>query len=204
MKKILAIALFSMAFLLSAPVRAQQTSCTGGGSCVDSADMAVFLEALKEKKCLLSNHPGVTSDPVQIVIDRQGRVFGSGSDPKPFTIHLTWCSYTLDAVGQTQIIAGQEIPPTYGLRFRPKATIGLLGTELVTGSPFQDSVDAGVLLEPFYFFTDFNVNAYVGVRSVGGGLGFDLTRNMGAFAGYVATWSQFRSNPMIALYFSLW
>ena len=198
----LALTLFGVT--LASPVWGQTSDLSCPGTCVEPSDMKVFLESLREKKCLKETAPTVQSDPIEIVIDQEGHVFGSGSGPKPFTVHLSWCNYTLEAAGQTQIVVGQQTPSTYGFHFRPKASIGLLGTELLIGSKVEDSVDVGVLLDPFYFLTHFNVNLYVGVRSVGAGLGYDLTHNVGVYGGYAATWSQLRGNPMIGLYFSLW
>lgn len=177
--------------------------CVEGSTCVPGSDLKVFVEALKEKQCLLKTAPTLTTDPVTIVIDKEGRVFGSGSDPHPYKVHLTWCNYTLDATGETKIVAGQAPEQTYGFRFRPKAALGLLGTELLVGPKFSDAVDAGVLLEPF-FFQWANINAYVGFRSVGAGVGFDITKNFGAYVGYSVTWGGWRSNPLASLYFSFW
>jgi hypothetical protein len=189
--------------LLAETAYAQDASCPAGKVCVDKADMPTFLEALKEKQCLLKTPPTVTSDPLTIVIDRDGRVYGSGSDPHPYTVHLSWCNYTLDAKGETKIVAAMASEPSYGFRFRPKAALGLLGTELVSGAKFADSWDGGILLEPF-FFQWANINAYVGFRSVGAGLGFDITKNFGAYLGYAVTWGGWRSNPLASLYFSFW
>jgi len=65
-------------------------------------------------------------------------------------------------------------------------------------------IDGGVLLEPF-FIRWANVNAYVGVRSVGGGVGIDLTKNFGVYLGYAVTWwPTWNSNPYLGISFALW
>lgn len=188
----------------SAPALSTTPASCANGTCVPPSDMAVFLEALQEKKCLTTTPPVVSGDAVQIIVDKEGRVYGSGSGPKPYTLHINWCNYQLTAQGQTTIVASQAPVQTIGFRFRPKAVIGILGTELATGSTFQNAVDAGALVEPFYFLTNWNLNAYVGVRSVGAGVGYDLVNNIGAYLGYAMTWGQWRSNPVAALYFSIW
>lgn len=180
-----------------------QTTCASGSTCVPPEDLKVFVEALKEKQCLKTTQPALTLDPLTIVVDKQGRIYGSGSNPKPYKVHLAWCNYTLDAEGETKIIAAEATPQTYGFRFRPKAALGVLGTELVLDSKASNAIDGGLLLEPF-FFQWVNINAYVGFRSVGAGLGFDITKNFGLYAGYAITWGGWRSNPLASLYFSFW
>ncbi len=196
------LALVALCFVLLFPFTAQaQDSCPVGKVCVDEEDVPIFIEALKEKKCLATTPPDIMADPLTVVIDRQGRVYGSGSGPQPFKLHMTWCNYEVEAVGQTRIVSAQRVEPDWGFRFRPKATLGLLGTELVRGEKFTSTIDGGALIEPFYFHF-VNINGYVGVRSVGGGVGFDLTRNFGFHLGMVATWDGWRANPFVSAYFS--
>lgn len=200
MKPIVAFFLFLVAFFVSSTAFAQ-AACPAGKVCVDKKDMTTFLEIAKEKRCLVSTQPEVKADPLTIVVDKQGRVYGSGSGPQPFKLHLTWCNYELDATGQTKIVAAQMVEPDWGFRFRPKAALGLLGADLLRGEKFTSTIDGGALIEPFYYHF-LNVNAYVGVRSVGGGLGIDLTRNFGLYMGYAITWDGWRSNVMVGAYFS--
>jgi hypothetical protein len=201
-RRILLIALLC----LLARTAVADDACPAGKVCVDKADMPVLLEAAKEKQCLKTTAPTVTSDPIHVVIDKSGRVYGSGSSPKPFNVHLTWCNYTLDATSQMQIVAGMvapDPPQTWGFRFRPKATLGALWGEVALGSKLTDSLDAGLLVEPF-FIRWFNINAFVGFRSFGGGLGFDVTSRFGFYVGYSLTWATWHSNPFTSLYFSFW
>lgn len=194
----------SLAFLMTVARSAVgQQACPEGKVCVDKEDMAKISEVLKEKKCLLENKPKVSTSPLTIVIDRQDRIYGSGSQPAPFTVQLDWCNYSIEGQATTKIIAARMAEPTWGFRFRPKATMGILGTELLRGEKFLNTMDGGALLEPFYFHW-VNLNAYVGLRSVGGGLGFDLTKNLGLFTGYSITWADWRSNPFVAISFALW
>lgn len=195
------VGLMATLILLTTSARAQQ--CPPGKVCVDREDMTVFVSALREKKCLIETQPTITADPIAIVIDKQGRVYGTGSDPHPFQLQMRWCNYNLTATGQTKILAAQRVEPEYGFRFRLKAALGLLGTELLAGEKVQNTVDGGALIEPFYY-RFVNVNGYVGVRSVGAGIGFDLTKNFGLALGYALTWGGWRSNPFAGAYFAFW
>jgi len=200
MKQLLIVLVLLLVFPAAAHA---QTACAAGSTCVPAADMQLFLQALREKKCLVETPPTLTADPVTIVIDKQGRVYGSGSDPHPFTLHMKWCTYDLTATGQTKLLAAQAVEPQAGFRFRPKATLGILAADLLSGQKFSESIDGGILLEPAYFQW-VNLNGYVGVRSVGAGFGFDVTKNFGAYVGYAATWGTWRSNPFVSAYFSFW
>ena len=182
---------------------AQADTCPEGKVCVDEADMKMMLQVLRERKCLAETLPTVASDPITIVVDRQGRVYGSGSDPHPYTLHLNWCNYTIKAESQVKTVVAEHVEPTWGFRFRPKATFGVLGTELLVGERFSNALDGGLLLEPFYIQW-LNIHGYIGVRSVGAGLGVDLTKNFGVNLGYAVTWSGWRSNPFASLYFAFW
>jgi hypothetical protein len=63
--------------------------------------------------------------------------------------------------------------------------------------------DAGLLFEPF-FVKWANINAYLGFRSTGVGIGFDLTKNMDLYLGYSVAWLTWRSNPYVGFGFALW
>lgn len=174
-----------------------------GGVCVPKEDLRAFVQLAKEAKCRNETPPVVNADPVVIVLDTDGRVYGSGSDPRPYTVRLNWCNYDLVGRGQVKLIAAQREEPTSGFRFRLKATMSYLPASAFYAKDGYAGLDAGVLLEPL-FWSWANVNAYVGVRSFGAGLGFDLTRNMGLYAGYALTWGKWEHNPHVGLSFALW
>jgi hypothetical protein len=192
-----------VAALVTVSVPASAQTCAKEQTCVDDADLAIMLKVLRERKCLLETTPVITADPITIVVDRQGRVYGSGSDPKPYTLHVGWCDFAVTAQSQMKTVVAEHVDASWGFRFRPKATFGILGTELLVGERFTNALDGGILLEPFYV-RSVNVNGYVGVRSVGAGIGFDLTKNFGLNVGYAITWSAWRSNPFASLYFAFW
>jgi hypothetical protein len=165
--------------------------------------MKVFVQLLKDAKCRNETAPTVAADPVTIVVDKEGRIFGSGDAPKPYSFKLNWCNYKLDATSEIKLVAAQEVPPTKGFRFRAKAAFGYLPIAAITAKDYRNGLDGGVLLEPF-FLSLANVNAYVGVRSFGLGAGFDITRNFGVYAGYAMTWGSWQSQLHTAVYFSFW
>lgn len=166
-------------------------------------DLKVFLTLARDHKCRAETTPKFKLDSLTIVVDKDGRVYGSGTNPRPFTVHLDWCNYQIDAQGQTTIVAAKREEPTSGFRFRPKASIGFLPATALDRKDGYAGLDAGVLLEPF-FLSWASINAYVGFRSVGAGLGFDVTRNMGLHLGYAVTWGSWQHNPHAAVSFALW
>jgi hypothetical protein len=162
--------------------------------------MEVFLKVLREKQCLQSQKPEFKLDPIVIVVDKDGRIYGSSSDPKPYKLTMKWCSYEVEALGNVQIQAAMREPPKWGFRFRPKATLGYLPLEGIRGT-WADGIDGGLLLEPFYWHS-LNFNGYVGVRSIGAGVGVDIMRNFGAYSGYSITWGAGNSGLFTGLWFS--
>lgn len=195
---------FLAALMLLLPMGAFAQDCPEGKICVDKSDMQTFLQLARDQKCRDENPPTVSSDGVTIVVDRMGRVYGSGTGPRPFKINVDWCNYKLEATTELQVSAAQRVEPDWGFRLRLKPTFGLLVTEAFrSGTKFHESLDGGVLVEPFYLYWA-NLNAYVGVRSFGLGLGFDVTKNMTVYGGYSMTWGSWRSSPYLGVGFSLW
>lgn len=201
MKRVFALLALLSAFL-ARPASAQQ-ACPEGSTCVPPEDMKAFVELLKEQKCRNETPPKLELDPVIIIVDRDGRVYYSGGAPRPYKVHIDWCNYQIDAMGKLQVQVAQRVEPTWGFRFRLKAAFGYLPVEALAEKDAGRGIDGGVLLEPF-FLQWANLNAYVGVRSVGAGLGFDLTKNFGVYAGYAIALGTWRSNPHAAIYFSFW
>lgn len=192
--------MFAVVFLLAAEARGQ--GCEGG-VCVPKDDLRAFVQLAREAKCRNETPPQLVADPITIVLDREGRVYGSGAAPQPYTVKLHWCNYDIEGKGQVKLIAAQREEPTSGFRFRVKATVGYLPASAYYAKDGYAGLDVGVLLEPF-FWSWANVNAYVGVRAVGAGLGVDITRNMGLYLGYALAWGTWQHNPHAAVSFALW
>jgi hypothetical protein len=194
-------------FLLASLAHADE--CEPPATCVPEKDMELFLQMAREKQCLFNNEPKFELDPVNIVIDREGRVYFSGAKPHPYKLRMTWCNYEVEAEGKVKVIAAMREPDTWGFRFRPKAYIGALPFEAFYADPtlddlrVHDLIDAGAMVD-FFYVEWFNVNAAVGFRSLGGGVGFDLTSNFGAYAGYGLSWGEWNHNLNLGLWFSFW
>lgn len=188
-------------------VEQEGVACMSPSVCVPKEDMDAFVELLREKKCLQNEKPDFKLDPINIVVDKDGRVFYSGAMPHPYKLHMSWCGYDVVAEGQIKLTAAIKEPETWGFRFRPKAYISFLLAEpfyevaLTQEKPgLEDVVDAGVMVDFFHY--DFvNLNAAVGFQSVGAGVGFDLTANFGAYVGYGLTWGDWHHNPNVGVYF---
>jgi hypothetical protein len=201
LKRLLVLLVLLTAFL-ARPAGAEQT-CPEGSTCVPPEDLKVFVELLKAQKCRDENPPKLVLDPIVIVVDREGRVYYSGGEPRPYKVHVDWCNYQIDALGKVQVQVAQRVEPTWGFRFRAKAAFGYLPIEALTEKDAGRGIDGGVLLEPV-FLQWANFNVYVGVRSVGTGLGFDVLKNMTVYLGYALAWGTWRSNPHLAVGFALW
>ena len=195
--------LVALPVLLLSSTAEGQSTCASDARCVPATDMAVFVKLLREKQCLQSAKPDVVFDAITLTEDKDGRVFASGANPLPYTVRLNWCSYEIQATGKLNVTVGRVEPETWGWRFRLKAAPGYLPLTALSEGDGYAGIDFGLLAEPF-FFQWASVNGYVGVRSVGAGVGFDLTRNLGLHAGYAVTWGTWRHNPHVALSFALW
>lgn len=154
-----------------------------GGVCVSQEDMDAILAVLEQKKCQLEQTPSIALDPITVVVDKEGRIYTSGNDPHPYKVHIDWCGYKIEGEGHVPVVAAVREEPTWGFRFRPKAAVGVL--PFASGGKF---FDAGLLVEPFHVAW-VNVNGYVGVQSVGGGVGLDITSNFGGYVGYSLSYS---------------
>jgi hypothetical protein len=174
------------------------------GTCVPPADMAKIVTVLKERKCFDDTKPEFRLDPVNIVVDRNGRVFFSGNDPQPYRLHMKWCNYEAEGTGKVKVLAAVQEPPSYGFRFRPKAFVGMLVLEpFRDGKRPKDGLDAGLMVDALYW-KDLNLNVHAGFRSVGVGVGVDIFRSFGAYVGYALAWDGFHHNPEASLWFAFW
>jgi len=185
----------------AASFSASAVECGSTDTCVVEEDMALFLQVLEEKRCMGESKPTFRFDPIQVTEDQYGRMFVSGGNS--YKVHFDWCTYSVDATANLTMQVAKYVPPEMGFRYRLKVAPGYLPLEALSAQNGYAGLDVGVLVESF-FFQSLNINGYVGVRSVGVGLGLDLTRNMGLYAGYALTLGSWLSGPHVALTFSLW
>jgi len=187
-------------FLMGSVAHAEE--CAQGSTCVPPEDMKVFVQLLKEKKCLQTEVPSFELDPITIIVDEKQRVFFSGADPNPYQLKMKWCSYEAVGTGKVKVVAAMKEPETWGFRFRPKAYLGYLPLEPIAYDKEPvGGVDAGLMLD--FFHVQFaNVDLAVGFRSFGLGAGVDITQNFGAYAGYGMGWNGWNHNLNAALWFA--
>jgi hypothetical protein len=188
-------------FLTPVPLLAQEP-CEGG-VCVQPADLQQFVQLAQEAKCRETTLPTYTLDPVTVVVDEEGRYYGSGSQPQPYKLTMQWCNYTATAEGQVTIQVAKRVPKEYGFRFRPKAALGYLPVTAFEEQDAAKGLDIGLLLEPL-FYRWVNLNGYVGVRSTGVGVGVDVTKNFDLYLGWAITWGTWQHNPHAAISFAFW
>lgn len=193
--------LILVVLLLSRDALADVPACEG--TCVPAADMQAFAKLLHDKKCEQTTTPEFKLDQVTLTEDKDGRVFVSGGGSVPYKLHMKWCEYEADTTGSVNVVVAKTPVPTWGLRFRLKAAPSYLPLAAVAARDGYAGLDFGLLAEPF-FISWANINVYAGVRSLGAGVGFDLTRNLGLYLGYAITIGSWVSGPHVALSFALW
>lgn len=202
----------------SPPPSTPPAACTGG-TCVSKEDLDAFLQLAKDQKCLKTTSPTFELDPVNIIVDHDGRIFNSGAAPNPYTLRMKWCNYEVAAQGKVNLVAAVSEPPVWSFRFLAKAYVGILPLEAfniyvdneakkLAGKPTTslsvgDLWDAGVLVD-FFHYDWFNLNAGIGFRSFGGGVGANLTKTMTLYLGYANTWGTWHHNFNLAMALNLW
>lgn len=192
-------------------------------------DKDTYFEQVKplllKLKYIEENPPEVKVDGFTIVTDAEGRVFTDGTGDKPIKGTATWkdeetgTDYTVEFESQQDVTIHKKPPkpkPVWGFRLRVKAGLLLLTAlpnwfeEPPTDIPSAlnmglDGFDLALIAEPLFLY-DFNVQAYVGLRSIGAGLGWDITKNFGIMGGVSTLYVGLPLNPTISpfmgLYFS--
>ena len=183
-------------------VRAE-VACSAGSTCVSDTDLKTFVTLAQEKQCLQKNQPTFKLDPITVIVDKDGRVYYSGDEPKPYSLKMTWCTYEVTTTGKVALVVAKNEPPVWGFRFKPKFAGSYLFVDGFSSSKAIDGFDVGILWD-FLYYKAVNLNVATGFRSIGAGLGLDITRNFGGFAGYAFSWWTLKHNPQLGLYFSFW
>jgi len=88
-------------------------------------------------------------------------------------------------------------------RLRIRAQVGILIPQMIQtfDGDKRRFWDSGLGWD-FFHLDDFNVALYTGVNSLGGGIGYDLTRNFGLYGGYAFVYSGLQSSIITTIYFS--
>lgn len=176
------------------------------GVCVPPEDLQKLVEAARELRCFKPTSeaydpPKLELDPIELVVDKDGRVYYSGDEPFPYTAKLTWCGVEAEFEGKLNVVTAIREEPWWGFRFRPKAYLGYLPLVALESQKGLDGIDAGLMVD-FFYLKWFNVNAAVGFRSVGAGVGVDITKNFGAYVGYGLSYQEPHHGLNGALWFA--
>jgi len=206
--KFLVCFLVALAFTEPACDALAQTACTppAGGKCLTKDQLDKVEQALKELDAI-HKAPAVitTPDTITIIHDWQNRVFVNGGGASPVRLKLK-LGDTVDrdmAVTLPTQVYFRPQPPDPMFRLRIRAQAGILVPQLLqtaTGNK-QSFWDAGIGWD-FFHYNAVNVAVYTGVRSVGGGIGLDLTRNFGPYVGYSLVYEGLQSSVQTGIYFS--
>jgi hypothetical protein len=154
------------------------------------------LKSIKESKAVLK-----LKDSIVIVRDWQDRVYVNGGSAKPIDATLT-LGDTVSRDMQIQLpvqVYYRPKPPDPMFRLRVRAQAGLLLP--VIWKDAKGGWDAGLSFD-FFHVGDVNMAAYTGVRSAGGGVGLDLTRNFGPYVGYALVYDGLQSGLLGGCFFS--
>jgi hypothetical protein len=165
--------------------------------------MKTFMQLLRDTKCRQDTPPTFNLDPINIVEDTDGRIYYSGNQPLPYTLRMSWCNYEITGTGKVSLQVAKKIPPDYGFRFRPKLMGSFLFVDAFTQPKAVDAIDVGILWE-FFYWKALNLNVETGFRSVGAGIGIDLSKNFGLYGGYAFSWWTLKSNPQAGVYLAFW
>jgi hypothetical protein len=179
-----------------------------GGKCLSKEQFDEVKKALEELE-EIHKSPAVltTDDQITVVNDWDGRTYVSGGDKDPLTLRLKIGSIVERELKLTlpSVVNYRKEPDPPLFRFRLRAQVGALVPELVRramedGEP--DFVDFGVGFD-FFHLGPVNVSGYVGVLSLGGLLGVDITKNFGISAGPVMAYQGLQISGVLGVYFAV-
>ncbi len=170
--------------------------------CLVHSDEDTVVQSLKELKSIKESKAVLKiKEDIVIVRDWQDRVYVNGGSAKPIDATLT-LGDTVSRDMQIQLpiqVYYRPKPPDPMFRLRVRAQAGLLLPMIWKNS--KGGWDAGLGWD-FMHYDVFNLAAYTGVRSAGGGVGMDLTRNFGPYVGYSLVYDGLTSGIIAGCYFS--
>ena len=177
-----------------------------GGKCLTKDQFEAVKSNLAELDSI-HKYPAVvnTNDEIIIIHDWNGRVYTNGGDKNPLSFKL-YIGETIErdmAIVLPTKVYYRPKPPDPMFRLRIRAQVGLIALEFtkITTGKIQNLFDAGLGWD-FFHYKNANVAVYTGMRSVGAGVGFDLTRNFGPYIGYSLVYDGFRSSAQAGFYMS--
>jgi hypothetical protein len=211
------LAAFISILFFSSAVFAQDppasSPCPEGYKCLTQEELEQIISALKEyDNVRTSKAEVIVEEPIIIIHDWENRVYVNGGDKKPIKMKLKIGEH-IDRDMEVTLpvrVHYREEPPSPPFRLRIRAQAGILPIQTVnsfeTGENYQSFADAGIGWDFLHFgflgANFLNLAAYTGIRSLGGGLGFDLTKNFGVYGGYSLVYDGLQSDALISAYFS--
>lgn len=176
--------------------------------CLTEEERKKVLQAVSDLKDIRYSKAELEfKDPVMVVRDWDDRVYVNGGSTRPLRLKLR-IGKTVDRDLEASVpvhVSYRERPPDPVLRLRIRAEAGVLLPAVVDairddGGAYR-ALDAGVGWD-FLHLGDVNLSLHTGIRSSGGGVGLDLTRNFGPYVGYSLIYDGFRSSVLAGAYFS--
>jgi hypothetical protein len=191
---------------LASTALAQPTPCVPppGGKCITKEQLEQITKALQELDDIHKSPAVITvEDQIYIISDWNGAVYVNGGDKDPIKMKLKMGQYVdrdMAATIPTHVYYRPK-PPDPMFRLRVRAQAGVLLPQAFQSDTGWNKFDGGLSFD-FFHIKAFNVAAFTGIRSAGGGIGLDLTNNFGIYGGYSFVYDGFKSSSLLAAYFS--
>ena len=186
-----------------------QEECPKDKVCLTRAELEQIKKAVRELKDIHDSKAELKlEEPIIIIRDWEDRVYINGGEQKPIKIKLKIGKHVDRDMEMTLPIEVhyREKPPDPWLRLRIRAQVGVFVPEMFTSigdNNAESFFDGGIgwdfiNIAPLHM----NISAYTGVRSLGGGPGFDITKNFGLYGGYALVYDGLTSSANLMIYFS--
>lgn len=210
MKKFILFSLLLISPEVSGEVKCPQELLDSGGVCLTKTQKEEIVKAIKELKSIHESEAEIKfEESIVIIRDWEDRIYINGGDKKPVKLSLKIGNHVdrkMEAVLPITVYY-RDKPPDPWFRLRIRAQAGILIPQLVNSISDTESLDspwdAGIGWD-FFHIPNLNLNAafHTGVRSVGAGVGLDLTSNFGVYAGYSFVYEDLKNSFQLAAYFS--
>jgi hypothetical protein len=175
--------------------------------CINKEEADKLAQALREYKNIKESPAKLEmKEPIIIIRDWEDRVYVNGGEKSPIKLRLRIGEYVdreFEAVFPVQVFYREE-PPDPPFRLRIKAQAGFLLPQLFTAvkdGGVDSTIDMGIAFD-FFHYGPVNINIYTGIRSIGAGLGFDITKNFGVYSGYALSYRGLESGALTGVFFS--
>ena len=181
-----------------------------GGVYLTKINKNKIIKALKELKNIYDSKAElIFKEPIIIIRDWKDRIYINGGAKKPIKVELKIGKH-IDRDFNASLpirIFYRKAPPVPWFRLRIRAQVGILVLEAIHDISGTNNLrpfwDAGIGWDFMRIpMINLNLAGYTGIRSVGGGVGLDLTKNFGVYVGYGLIYNGFRSSVLTSFYFA--